>query len=90
MGVPEEHGGLGIDDVRFAAIVMEEAMRAGQPALALVLAAHGDVPVRALVADGGHGEWLAAIASASCARRRRCTPATASRPPSSAPRTQTS
>jgi acyl-CoA dehydrogenase len=63
MGVPEEHGGLGIDDPRFAAIVMEEAMRAAQPSLALVLAAHGDVPVRALVADGGHGEWLAGLAS---------------------------
>jgi acyl-CoA dehydrogenase len=64
MGVPEEHGGLGIDDVRFAAIVMQEAMRAGQPALALVLTAHGDVPVRALVADGGHGNWLAGLATA--------------------------
>jgi len=63
MGVPEEHGGLGVEDVRFAAIVMEEAMLAGQPSLALVLAAHGDVPVRALVAGGGHGEWLEALAT---------------------------
>ncbi|HEX6388908.1 MAG TPA: acyl-CoA dehydrogenase family protein, partial [Solirubrobacteraceae bacterium] len=63
MGVPEEHGGLGIDDVRFAAVVMEEAMRAQLPALALLLTAHGDVPVRALLADGGHGDWLAGLAT---------------------------
>jgi acyl-CoA dehydrogenase len=68
-GAPEAHGGLGLDDPRFAAIVAEEAMLALVPAFALVVLAHDDVPVRALraaaAADGGRRPaWLAAIASA--------------------------
>jgi acyl-CoA dehydrogenase len=68
-GVPEEHGGLGLDDVRFPAIVAEEAMRALAPAFALVVLSHDDVPVRALRAAGAEAgsrraQWLEGLASA--------------------------
>jgi acyl-CoA dehydrogenase len=61
-GIPEEHGGLGLDDIRFPAIVVAEAMRAGVPAFALVLAAHDDVPVRAL-RGSPLGSWLQELAA---------------------------
>jgi acyl-CoA dehydrogenase len=53
MQVPERHGGLGIDDPRFAAIVAEEAMCAGARALALALIGH-EAAVSALVRHGSH------------------------------------
>ena len=49
--VPESAGGLGIDDPRFAAIVAEEAMRAGAPGLALALIGH-ETAISALAAHG--------------------------------------
>jgi alkylation response protein AidB-like acyl-CoA dehydrogenase len=38
LAVPESAGGNGVEDPRFAAIVLEEAMAAGQPAIALSVA----------------------------------------------------
>jgi acyl-CoA dehydrogenase len=48
MGVAEEHGGLGIDDPRFRAVVIEEAMAAGAAAFALGMSVHNDVCVPVL------------------------------------------
>lgn len=66
MAVPEEHGGLGIDDPRFGAVIGEEAMLAGAPALALALTTHSDVAVPAIVSgapDQWNQEHLPALAS---------------------------
>ena len=49
MSVPEEHGGLGIDDPRFGTVIGEEAMLAGARALALLLTTHNDVVLPALL-----------------------------------------
>ncbi|WP_205698789.1 acyl-CoA dehydrogenase family protein [Conexibacter sp. SYSU D00693] len=62
MAAPEEAGGLGVDDLRFSAIVLQEAARAGLTALGLVLLGHGDLPARALRAAPGEAMlWLRAI-----------------------------
>ena len=66
MCVPEEHGGLGIDDPRFGAVIGEEAMLAGAPALALALTTHSDVALPAIVRgapDDWQREHLPALAS---------------------------
>jgi acyl-CoA dehydrogenase len=64
--VPEEQGGAGIDDFRFGAVILEEAMRANAAALALELLALNEICVP-LLAGGLSGErrdaWLAGIAS---------------------------
>jgi len=66
MRVPESHGGLGIDDPRFGAVVAQEAMAVGAPALALVLSELGEVVVPALVrsaSDQLRERWLPGLAS---------------------------
>jgi acyl-CoA dehydrogenase len=66
MSVPEEHGGLGIDDPRFGAVIGDEAMRAGAPALALALTMHSDVALPAILRgapDAWQEEQLPALAS---------------------------
>jgi len=65
MRVPEEFGGAGVDDARFGAVIGEEAMLAGVPALALVLVTHNDIALPAIL--GGPAAvaepWLAKLAS---------------------------
>jgi long-chain-acyl-CoA dehydrogenase len=56
MCVPEDNGGLGIDDPRFGAVIGEEAMRAGAPALALALTMHSDVALPAIL-RGAPEDW---------------------------------
>jgi alkylation response protein AidB-like acyl-CoA dehydrogenase len=66
MQVPEDHGGAGVEDPRFGAVVAEEAMRAGAPALALALIAHNQVGVAAVVRHGSaqqRSTWLPRLAS---------------------------
>ena len=63
--VPEEHGGAGIDDFRFGAVICEEAMRANATGLALMLAALNEVcvPLLAELADDdGRARWLPGLA----------------------------
>jgi len=62
-GISEEHGGLGLEDPRFAVVVAEEAARVGALGLALVLLAHDDVPVRALRGSALEA-WTAPLATA--------------------------
>ena len=50
--VPESFGGPGVGDPRLSAIVAEEAMRVGAPALALALIGHDEAVVPALVRPG--------------------------------------
>ncbi|WP_354698560.1 putative acyl-CoA dehydrogenase fadE25 [Paraconexibacter sp. AEG42_29] len=67
VGVPEDMGGLGVDDVRYPAIIVEEAMHALVPAFALVLIAHDDIPTRALRAgtpDSRRAAWLERVVTA--------------------------
>ncbi|HEX4110564.1 MAG TPA: acyl-CoA dehydrogenase family protein [Solirubrobacteraceae bacterium] len=52
MAVGEEHGGAGVADRRFGFALIEEAMRAGQTALALALAEHNLVAVPLLLGRG--------------------------------------
>jgi acyl-CoA dehydrogenase len=66
MAVPEEHGGSGVEDVRFGVVLVEEAMRAGVPALALALGAHNDVCVPLLMRHADPAQrarWAAALAA---------------------------
>ncbi|WP_354699684.1 Acryloyl-CoA reductase (NADH) [Paraconexibacter sp. AEG42_29] len=49
MAIPEEHGGSGVEDPRFGAVLVEAAMHAGLPAVALALGQHNDVCVPALL-----------------------------------------
>jgi acyl-CoA dehydrogenase len=50
-GIPEAHGGPGVEDPRFGIIIAEQAMHAEVPALALALSASNDVVVPALLRD---------------------------------------
>jgi acyl-CoA dehydrogenase len=50
--VPEELGGAGLDDPRFAAVLVEELAATGATGLALVVARHVGVVLPALVAAG--------------------------------------
>ncbi len=72
--VPERHGGAGIDDLRFGAVLLEEAMSANAAGLALMLLACNEIAVPLLVENAGEeeadrltglatGETLAAFAS---------------------------
>src|SRR5919198_1867708 len=71
MRVPEQHGGIGIEDPRFGIVVAAEAMAAGATDLALVLATHNDVALPALLRAGvtdvlgglAAGDLLAAVAT---------------------------
>lgn len=62
MAVDEEHGGAGIEDPRFGAVLVEQAMRAGLPAVALGVGLHNDVCVPMLAAHGRR-EWLGPLAA---------------------------
>ena len=52
IGIPEQHGGPGVDDPRFGIVVTQQAMLAGAPALALALSAANDVAIPAVLRDG--------------------------------------
>jgi alkylation response protein AidB-like acyl-CoA dehydrogenase len=43
MAVPEEHGGAGVDDFRFNAVLSEEAQRAGLGSVHLGMSVHSDI-----------------------------------------------
>ena len=43
MSVPEEHGGAGVDDFRFNAVLSEEAQRAGVGSVHLGMSVHSDI-----------------------------------------------
>jgi acyl-CoA dehydrogenase len=63
--VPEEHGGAGVDDVRFGIVAVQRAMAAGAPALALWLGLIDLVAVPALLRCGTgeqQAAWLARLA----------------------------
>jgi acyl-CoA dehydrogenase len=66
MAVAEEHGGAGVDDPRFGAVLVEEAMRLGLTGVALMLGQHNDVcvPVVARHATGDPA-LLAGLATGS-------------------------
>jgi acyl-CoA dehydrogenase len=67
-GVPEDLGGGGVDDPRFVAVMVEEAMAVGAAGLALVLARHSGVCVSALLrakAGATRDSWLSGLADGS-------------------------
>jgi alkylation response protein AidB-like acyl-CoA dehydrogenase len=71
MRVPEEHGGIGVEDPRFGIVVAEEAMAVGATDLALVLTMHNDLALPALLRAGltealpglATGDLLATVAT---------------------------
>jgi alkylation response protein AidB-like acyl-CoA dehydrogenase len=66
LAVPEEHGGPGIDDFRFNAVINEECCRRGLSAFALSVTMQNDVAlpyVLELCNDEQHARWLSGIAS---------------------------
>jgi acyl-CoA dehydrogenase len=63
--VPEEYGGGGADDPRFAVVAVEELMRAGLTGLALAFVGHVGVAVPALLAgasDADRQRWVPGLA----------------------------
>lgn len=67
-GVPEDFGGGGVDDPRFVAVLVEEAMAVGSAGLALVLARHSGVCASALLrleAGETRSAWLSGLADGS-------------------------
>jgi alkylation response protein AidB-like acyl-CoA dehydrogenase len=65
-GVPEEHGGAGTGDIRFALLAAEEFARAGLPGVGLAFALHAAVAVPLLTARGTaalQARWLPAMAA---------------------------
>ena len=64
--VPEEFGGGGVDDPRFVAVLVEEAMVVGAAGLASVLARHCGVSTSVLLSlepGEARSSWLAGVAS---------------------------
>jgi acyl-CoA dehydrogenase len=64
--VPEEFGGGGVDDPRFVAVLVEEAMAVGAAGLASVLARHCGVSTSLLLnlePGEARSSWLAGVAS---------------------------
>jgi acyl-CoA dehydrogenase len=60
----EEHGGAGVDDPRFGAVLVEEAMRLGLTGVALTLGQHNDVCVPVVARHGaGDAALLAGLAT---------------------------
>ena len=59
LAVPENLGGAGVDDSRFRAVVLEETMAAGQPALALSLAVQDSFALPLLLGTPDRLEALA-------------------------------
>jgi alkylation response protein AidB-like acyl-CoA dehydrogenase len=68
MGIPEQHGGPGVEDRRFGIVIAQQAMLGGAPALALALSAANDVAIPAVVRDGSepqHDALLPRLADAT-------------------------
>lgn len=68
MAVPEEHGGLGVDDFRFNQVITEEVSYAGVAGSGLGLTLHNDIclPYFLEYCDPGQAErWLPGIADGS-------------------------
>jgi len=64
--VPEEYGGGGVDDPRFTAVLVEEAMAVGAAGLALLLALHSGVCASAVLRlpeSDQRTRWLSGLAS---------------------------
>jgi len=64
--VPEEYGGGGVDDPRFTAVLVEEAMAVGAAGLALLLALHSGACASALLRlpeSEQRTRWLSGLAS---------------------------
>ncbi|MBW0101273.1 acyl-CoA dehydrogenase family protein [Pseudonocardia sp. KRD291] len=64
--IPEEHGGGGVKDFRFNAVISEELMRAGAAAAGLGLTLHNDICLPYFLAycnDEQAARWLPGIAS---------------------------
>lgn len=69
MQVPEEYGGGGVDDPRFAMTAVEELMRLGATGLALTFVEHVGVAIPLLIhgADGeSQARWLPGAAAGEC------------------------
>ncbi|MFF2847643.1 acyl-CoA dehydrogenase family protein [Streptomyces sp. NPDC058001] len=66
MQIPEEHGGGGVDDVRFGLVAAAELTRAGLVGAALAFTAHTNVAVPVLTSwadTGQQSTWLPDLAS---------------------------
>jgi acyl-CoA dehydrogenase len=66
MRVPEAHGGVGVNDLRFGLVVGEEAARVGASDLALVLTTHNEVALPTLLRglpEERHCEYFPGLAS---------------------------
>ena len=64
--IPEEHGGGGVKDFRFNAVISEELMRSGAAAAGLGLTLHNDICLPYFLAycnDEQAARWLPGIAS---------------------------
>jgi alkylation response protein AidB-like acyl-CoA dehydrogenase len=68
MAVPEEHGGLGIDDFRFNQILVEEVEHAGVPGSGLGITLHNDICLPYFLeycTEEQAARWLPGIADGS-------------------------
>jgi alkylation response protein AidB-like acyl-CoA dehydrogenase len=66
MDIPEEHGGGGVRDFRFNAVIAEEVMRCGAAAAGLGISLHNDICLPYFLAYGNEEQqarWLPGIAS---------------------------
>jgi alkylation response protein AidB-like acyl-CoA dehydrogenase len=66
IGIPEEHGGAGVKDFRFNAVLAEEAHRVGAGGVALGITLHTDVCLPYVTEYGSpeqQARWLPAIAA---------------------------
>jgi alkylation response protein AidB-like acyl-CoA dehydrogenase len=66
MDVPEEHGGGGVRDFRFNAVIAEEVMRCGAAAAGLGISLHNDICLPYFLAycnEEQQARWLPGIAS---------------------------
>lgn len=69
MQIPEEHGGSGVDDPRFAVVAAEELARQGLFGPAMAYVAHVGVAVPAVLACASakqHARWLPGMAAGEC------------------------
>jgi alkylation response protein AidB-like acyl-CoA dehydrogenase len=68
MAVPEEHGGLGIDDFRFNQVIIEEAAYAGVNGPGLGITLHNDITLPYLLElcdEDQRARWLPGVADGS-------------------------
>jgi alkylation response protein AidB-like acyl-CoA dehydrogenase len=66
MAVPEEYGGMGVDDFRFNAVIGEESIRAGATAAGLGITLHNDILLpyfMELCTEEQKQRWLPGIVS---------------------------